>query len=123
MSLCIFQILLSQLTGKAKYRMAVRHYCDSAARDNHTPKGLLYINKNDTLGLAAHAAFLCLQAAHVADTGDLLEYRCFAKQQIDYMLGSTGKILSEISKRNRCYANQLCLLYIVLRVWILQLHS
>ncbi|XP_014214612.1 uncharacterized protein LOC106643815 [Copidosoma floridanum] len=86
------QVLLAQLTGQSEYQKAARGFCDYSVREQkRTPKGLLYIGKVGTLGHAANVAFVCLQAADHPNMGDPQEYRSFAKQQIDYMLGSTGR--------------------------------
>lgn len=88
------QVLLARLTGRSEYRNATRAFCDFSVREqNRTPKGLLYIDKFGTLCHAANVAFICLVAADSPEIGDSREYRQFAKQQIDYMLGEAGETL------------------------------
>lgn len=56
-----------------------------------TRKGLLYIDKSGTLAYAANVALICLQAAEMSpELEESQEYRQFAKQQIDYMIGGSG---------------------------------
>ncbi|KAH0954891.1 hypothetical protein HN011_010820 [Eciton burchellii] len=86
------QMLLAQLTGQSGYQNAVRAFCDFSVRQQtRTPKGLLYIDKSGTLSHAANVAFICLEAADSPEIGDSREYRRFAKEQIDYMLGGAGR--------------------------------
>ncbi|GAB1861543.1 cellulase [Camponotus japonicus] len=85
------QMLLAQLTGKLKYQKAVRDFCDfSVHHQTRTPKGLLYIDKLGTLSHAANVAFICLEAADF-EIGPSHQYYNFAKEQIAYMLGKTGR--------------------------------
>ncbi|EZA49343.1 hypothetical protein DMN91_000386 [Ooceraea biroi] len=85
------QVLLAQLTGQSEYQNAVRAFCDFSVRQQtRTPKGLLYIDKSGTLSHAANVALICLAAAD-SEIGDSREYRQFAKEQIDYMLGAAGR--------------------------------
>ncbi|XP_029163087.1 endoglucanase 15-like [Nylanderia fulva] len=85
------QVLLAQLGEQSEHQKAARAFCDfSVQKQKRTPKGLLFINKTGTLSHAANVAFLCLEAAD-SKIGDLQLYRQFAKEQIDYILGSTGK--------------------------------
>ncbi|KAJ8676432.1 hypothetical protein QAD02_012219 [Eretmocerus hayati] len=87
------QVLLAHLTDKEEYRNASRSFCDFSTREQkRTPKGLVYIEKSGTLCHAANIAFVCLQAAEQGNIGNSREYRRFARQQIDYMLGAnTGQ--------------------------------
>jgi hypothetical protein len=88
-------VLLAQLTGQSGYQNAVRAFCDFSVRQQtRTPKGLLYIDKSGTLSHAANVAFICLEAADSPEIGDSREYRRFAKEQIDYMLGGAGETSS-----------------------------
>jgi len=52
--------------------------------------GLVYINDWGSLRHAANAAFGCLLVAQNG-IGDVAAARAFAKQQVDYMLGSAGR--------------------------------
>ena len=54
--------------------------------------GLAFIGRWGSLGLAAGASFGCLLAAD-SGIGDSVKYRAFAQEQLDYMLGSTGKLM------------------------------
>jgi len=58
----------------------------------------LFIDKSGTLSHVANVAFVCLVAADFLEIGESQEYRQFAKEQIDYMLGGAGKSLSFIPK-------------------------
>jgi len=88
-------VLLAELTGQSEYQNATRAFCDFSVRQQkRTPKGLLFIDKSGTLSHAANVAFVCLVAADSPEIGDSEEYRQFAKEQIDYMLGKAGKIRS-----------------------------
>ncbi|CAL8072396.1 unnamed protein product [Orchesella dallaii] len=84
------QVLLAKADGTAKYVTAARAFCDWVVDQvPRTPKGLAFISEWGSLRHAANAAFTCLQAAEAGINAD--KYRTFAKQQIDYMLGSTGR--------------------------------
>ncbi|XP_070154972.1 endoglucanase A [Polyergus mexicanus] len=86
------QILLAQLTRQSKYQKATRDFCDfSMQQQTRTPKGLLYISKLGTLRHAANVAFICLEATDFIEIDDSYKYCQFAKEQIDYMLGKTGR--------------------------------
>lgn len=87
-------MLLAQLTEQYEYQNATRAFCNfSVHEQKRTPKGLLYIDKFGTLCHAANVAFICLEAADYSKNySDSQEYRQFAKEQIDYMLGAAGKI-------------------------------
>ncbi|XP_054279448.1 endoglucanase E-4-like [Macrosteles quadrilineatus] len=84
------QVLLAQLTKMPEYVEAAKTFCNfTVFNQKRTPKGLVYIEKTGTLCHAANVAFLCLQLADQGINSDT--YRQFAKQQIDYMLGSFGR--------------------------------
>uniref|UniRef100_A0A1B6F778 Endoglucanase n=1 Tax=Cuerna arida TaxID=1464854 RepID=A0A1B6F778_9HEMI len=84
------QVLLAQLTKRQDYVEAGKAFCNfTVFNQQKTPKGLVYIDKIGTLCHAANVAFLCLQLADEGVNADL--YQRFAKQQIDYMLGSSGR--------------------------------
>ncbi|XP_018359268.1 PREDICTED: endoglucanase E-4-like [Trachymyrmex cornetzi] len=86
------QVLLAELTGQSEYQNAARAFCDFSVRQQkRTPKGLLFIDKSGTLSHAANVAFVCLVAADFPEIGESQEYRRFAKEQIDYMLGGAGR--------------------------------
>lgn len=86
------QVLLSQLadsSDKPKYRQDLQGFCDRSLAYRKTPKGLLYIGPWGALRYAANTAYVCLRAADLGIKPD--QYRQFARQQIHYMLGSTGR--------------------------------
>lgn len=84
--------MLAQLTRQSKYQKAARDFCDFSMQEQiRTPKGLLYISKLGTLRHAANVAFVCLEATDFIEIDDSHKYCQFAKEQIDYMLGKTGK--------------------------------
>ncbi|XP_021924915.1 uncharacterized protein LOC110832327 [Zootermopsis nevadensis] len=84
------QILLAQLTRQPEYMEAAQAFCDFTVNyQKKTPKGLVYIDKFGTLCHAANVAFVCLQAADAGISPS--RYREFARRQIDYMLGDSGR--------------------------------
>ncbi|KAJ9588698.1 hypothetical protein L9F63_018012 [Diploptera punctata] len=84
------ELLLAQITKEDPYVQRITSYCDHMiSGQQRTPKGLVYIDTWGSLRMAANAAYLCLEAA---DAGiNATAYRDFAKQQVGYMLGDTGK--------------------------------
>jgi len=84
-------IILARILGDATYKNAAQAICDKWMNGvPRTPKGLVFINAWGSLRHAANAAFGCLLAADTG-LGNPTASRAFAKQQIDYMLGSTGR--------------------------------
>ncbi|VVC37058.1 Glycosyl hydrolases family 9, Asp/Glu active sites,Glycoside hydrolase family 9,Six-hairpin glycosidase- [Cinara cedri] len=84
------QMILAQLTNQAEYIEAIQNFCDFNLNvQKRTPKGLLYIDKSGTLCFAANIVFLCLQAADIGVMST--QYREFAREQINYMLGDGGQ--------------------------------
>ncbi|XP_071443162.1 uncharacterized protein [Hetaerina americana] len=84
------QVLLAQLTGRPEYVDAAQAFCDfSSDFQKRTPRGLIYIDKFGTLCHAANVAFVCLQAAELGISHG--KYENFARQQIHYMLGDSGR--------------------------------
>lgn len=84
------QVLLAQITYDSKYRSSVRAFCDfTVDNQKRTPKGLVFIDNTGTLSQAANVAFICLQAADA--NIEPTKYRTFAKSQLDYILGDTGR--------------------------------
>lgn len=83
-------VLLAQITGDAVYVNAAKAFCDYIVNDvPRSPKGLAYISQWGSLRHAGNVAFVCLQAA---DAGiNAAEYRDFARSQINYILGDTGR--------------------------------
>ncbi|XP_060533137.1 endoglucanase E-4-like [Cylas formicarius] len=85
------KLLLAESTGNPAYSHPVRDFCEKAVGDElKTPKGLIFVNKIGTLSHATNIAFVCLVAAELSDFPKE-KYVDFAKTQIDYILGSTGR--------------------------------
>uniref|UniRef100_A0A0P4WDV2 Endoglucanase n=1 Tax=Scylla olivacea TaxID=85551 RepID=A0A0P4WDV2_SCYOL len=86
-------VLLAQLTDapeKQTYLQDLEGFCDRIINEKpRTPKGLVFIGKWGSLRYAANVAFVCLRAADLGIKSET--YRAFGKQQIHYMLGSTGR--------------------------------
>ena len=86
-------VLLAQLTNapeKQTYLQDLEGFCDKIINDKiRTPKGLVYLSQWGSLRYAANVAFVCLRAADLGIKSEV--YRSFGKQQIHYMLGSTGR--------------------------------
>jgi len=86
------QLLLAELTGNSNYKRDVQSYVDSwlPGRDvTYTPKGLAWRDQWGPNRYAANTAFLALVAADNGIKPD--EYRTFARKQIHYMLGDSGR--------------------------------
>ena len=84
------QLLLYEATLDTKYSSLVIQFCDwllSGAQ--RTPQGLLFLQPWGSLRHAANAAFICLRAAEAGLSPT--SYRALAKQQINLMLGDTGR--------------------------------
>jgi len=84
-------VLLAQLTGRETYKIALNQFMnwllESAYR---TPKGLVWLDEDGPNRHAANAAVIALQASRV-----FTDYRTmftqFAKRQVHYLLGDTGR--------------------------------
>ncbi|XP_044260332.1 endoglucanase A-like isoform X1 [Tribolium madens] len=101
------QLLLAEQTLRPEYISTIKSFCDYTIKEQvRTPKGLIFIDKSGTLSHAANVAFICLQVICQKKTfldcyfffqaGLTLNisqstYVNFAKEQINYMLGSTGQ--------------------------------
>lgn len=84
-------VILARILGDQKYKDSAKAHCDNwVYSERRTPKGLVYINDWGSLRHAANAAFGCLLAADTG-LGDVNGYRNFARQQINYALGSAGR--------------------------------
>ncbi|XP_046979355.1 endoglucanase E-4-like [Schistocerca americana] len=84
------QVLMAQLTKQKEYVEAAQAFCDfTVDHQKRTPKGLVYIDKFGTLCHAANVAFVCLQASEAGLGGR--KYVDFARRQINYMLGDSGR--------------------------------
>ena len=88
-------VLLASETGSGTYRAAVEKYldywCDSMRK---TPKGLAYCDQWGPLRYATTTAFTALSYAehgNATSAEKKEKYRAFAKSQVDYALGSTGR--------------------------------
>nr|AXQ39836.1 beta-1,4-endoglucanase [Loboptera decipiens] len=84
------EVLLGKITKNSKYTDKVKGYCDWMINSQQkTPKGLIYIDTWGTLRHAANVAFICLEAASAGISTS--QYRSFAQNQINYMLGDAGR--------------------------------
>lgn len=84
------QVLLAKVTGDTVYMNAAKEFCDFVLHDiPRSPKGLAFVSQWGALRHASNVAFICLQAADIGI--NVNEYRLFAKSQIGYMLGDTGR--------------------------------
>ncbi|KAJ6644009.1 Endoglucanase E-4 [Pseudolycoriella hygida] len=84
------QVLLAKIDGSAQFVNATREFCDWFIKDApKTPKNLVFISLWGSLRHNSNIVYLCLQAANIGINTDV--YRAFAKSQIDYMLGDTGR--------------------------------
>lgn len=92
-------VLLARITNKEIYKTNVEMHLDywttgyNGNRISYTPKGLAWLDSWGALRYATTTAFL---AGVYADwsgcsTAKATTYRTFAKQQVDYALGSTGR--------------------------------
>jgi len=85
------QILLARVLGNTQYKTAAQEQCDFWLNTQpSTPLGLVFIGEWGSLNEAANAAYGCLVVADMG-LGNPTQYRTFAKSQIDYALGSTGR--------------------------------
>ncbi|WAM33659.1 glycoside hydrolase family 9 protein [Caldicellulosiruptor morganii] len=87
-------IMLAKITGKELYKGAVERNLDYwTDRITYTPKGMAYLTGWGSLRYATTAAFLaCVYADWSGcDSNKKTKYLNFAKSQIDYALGSTGR--------------------------------
>ncbi|KAK2174573.1 hypothetical protein NP493_792g00000 [Ridgeia piscesae] len=86
------QLLYYMATNDAQYKAAVEGFLNAwfpGGNVPKTPKGLAFRNDWGSLRYAANSAFLALVAA---DKGiHVSKGRAFAKTQLEYMLGSTGR--------------------------------
>lgn len=92
-------LLLTRITGKSLYKEAFERHLDwwttgvGGERIDYTPKGLAWLDRWGSLRYATTEAFLaCVYADwDGADTAKADTYKDFAKTQVDYALGSTGR--------------------------------
>ncbi|XP_077288531.1 endoglucanase E-4-like isoform X2 [Arctopsyche grandis] len=84
------QVLMMEFTGRRDLKAAVTSFCDyQTYHQRRTPKGLLCIEREGALSHAANVVFLCMQAAKLGISPK--KYENLAKQQINYMLGDSGR--------------------------------
>merc|ERR1712236_141383 len=85
------QILMWELTEEDKYKANVQEFLDYLWTGDFTPKGLVWISSSQwgSLRHAGNLAFIALQAAKSKIDAD----NCvsFALNQINYILGDTGR--------------------------------
>ncbi|CAL4060236.1 unnamed protein product, partial [Meganyctiphanes norvegica] len=83
-------VLMAQLGGDSQYRNTLQSFMDRVINETtYTPGGLLFLSE---WGSLRHANNIALLAVRAADLGLNPEtYRAFAKSQIDFTLGSTGR--------------------------------
>lgn len=87
-------VLLAKETGSSAYKQPLEKYldywCDSISK---TPKGLAYCDQWGPLRYATTTAFVALEYAEsgVCPDNKVQKYKDFAKSQIDYALGSSGR--------------------------------
>jgi len=92
-------LLLAKLTGKEVYRNSTEMHLDywttgyNGSRISYTPKGLAWLDTWGSLRYATTTAFLAsVYADWPGCSANKVEtYKNFAKQQIDYALGSSGR--------------------------------
>ena len=84
------QVLMAQLTGEQIYIDAAKAYCDFVVYDApRTPKGLVFLSEWGSLRTMSNSVFVCLRAADAGITPEV--YREFAREQIGYILGDSGR--------------------------------
>ena len=86
------QLLMTELTGKEAYRQDFQASMNDwlpGGGIQYTPKGLAWRIKWGALRYSANSAFLALVAADLSLSP--VAYRQFAKDQISYMLGGSGR--------------------------------
>lgn len=93
------QLLLARITGKAVYKESVERNLDywtvgyAGNRVSYTPAGLAWLSSWGSLRYATTTAFLASVWADskLCTSAKVGDYSAFAKSQVDYALGSTGK--------------------------------
>lgn len=92
-------LLLARITGKDIYKQSMEMHLDfwttgyNGNRVSYTPKGLAWLDSWGALRYATTTAFLASVYADWSGctAGKVSTYKTFAKQQVDYALGSTGR--------------------------------
>ncbi|XP_039249825.2 uncharacterized protein LOC120327569 isoform X1 [Styela clava] len=90
------QLLLAKYTKKRTYVKPLLAFCDSVMPDGtaeYTPQGLLFKSKWGPIRYACNAGFICMVTSKLKLVPDekKTKYRKFGEDQIDYVLGKTGK--------------------------------
>jgi hypothetical protein len=84
------QVLLAKIDGGSQYVNSAKTFCDWIVNQApKTPKGLVWLSEWGSLRHASNVVFACLQAASAGISP--AQYRQFAKTQIDYILGDSGR--------------------------------
>lgn len=84
------RILMAKVTNETEFLQSSQWFCDYMVFDaKRTPKGLLFLSEWGANRIASNMAFACMQAADLGVNKDA--YYAFARQQINYMLGDTGR--------------------------------
>jgi len=91
-------LMLAKITNKPEYHDFMKMYLDywsvgfDGQRIPYTPNGLAFLDSIGSLRYATSAAFMALLYADAISDPTLKErYNDFAKSQIDFALGSTGR--------------------------------
>ena len=85
-------LLLARLTNKSVYKQKVQQFLNRWLPGNkvtYTPKGLAWLRQWGPNRYAANTAYLALVAADLGMRP--AEYRTFARNQIHYLLGDSGR--------------------------------
>ncbi|KAG4077582.1 hypothetical protein HA402_003009 [Bradysia odoriphaga] len=84
------QVLLAKIDGSVQYTTAARMFCDKFVYNTPTtPNGLVFISIWGSLRHISNVVYVCLQAANIGINSE--PYRQFAKNQMGYILGDTGR--------------------------------
>ncbi|XP_078495799.1 uncharacterized protein LOC100176349 [Ciona intestinalis] len=92
------QLLLTEMTNIRKFKTSFKWFCTYSqpeqspslrTRSQYTNRGLLYVNQWGPLRYAANTAFICAMAAD--NNVDTERNRVLAQNQLNYILGSSGK--------------------------------
>ncbi|MFZ5987066.1 MAG: glycoside hydrolase family 9 protein [Bacillota bacterium] len=93
------ELLLARITNKPFYKENIERHLDywttgvNGTKISYTPKGLAWLSSWGSLRYASTTAFLASIYAdwEGCDSSKSVIYKDFAKKQIDYALGSTGR--------------------------------
>nr|AOV94256.1 cellulase [Antipaluria urichi] len=85
------EALMSQITDSDSHKQKLKSYVEDVMNNRpRTPKGLVYLNDWGSLRYSANAVFIAMRTADLGIDG-FDSYISFAKSQIGYMLGDTGR--------------------------------